>query len=155
MSPTHGRDGELWSGPRDKMPGPRRPPLRRGKWVGTQNRTSGSFLAGPLDRTLGPHPATKGELVSGRATGRQDPTLKPRKRLGSRPRDRTLGPHPRLGGNSGWNPVGVTRGDPGQPSFSASSGPSKQELFSLRALSHALTIFSSFRVLQRVPCDLG
>ena len=93
MSPTHGRDGELWSGPRDKTPGPRRPPLRRGKWVGTQNRTLGPFLAGPLDRTLGPHPATKGELVSGRATGRQDPTLKPRGRLGSRPRGRTLGPY--------------------------------------------------------------
>ena len=85
-------------------------PLQGGNWVGTQNRTSGPFLAGHRDRTLGLHPSTEGELVSGRGTGRQDPTLKPRGRLGTGPRDRTLGPHPAVeeGTRAGTPWVGET-----------------------------------------------
>ena len=86
------------------------PPPKGGNWVGTQNRRSGPFLAGHRDRTLGLHPATEGELVSGRGTGRQDPTMKPRGRLGSGPRDRTLGPHPAVeeGTRAGTPRVGET-----------------------------------------------
>ena len=106
-----------------------------GQDAGSPPRNRGRTCVGTRNRTSGPHLEAERETRVG-APGQDS---------GSPPRGR--------GGNSGWNPAGGR--DPGQPSFSKSSGPCKPELFSLRARSHALTIFSSFRVLQSVPCDLG
>lgn len=134
MSPSHGRDGELWSRPRDKTPGPRRRPPRGGNGSGPRTERRVPSLRDPRDKDAGSPPRNRGRTCVRDQRNRTSGLG----RLRSRPQDRTLGPHPRgRGGNSGWNPVGGSRVDPGQPSSSVSSGLSKPELFSLRALTHA------------------
>lgn len=153
VPPLHGRDGELWSEPRYKTPGPRRPPPR-GELGRDPEQDIGSLPCGTPGQDAGSPPFNRGRTCVGTRNRTSGPHLEAERetRIGT-PGQNSGSPPRGRGGNSGWNPVGGR--DPGQPSFSKSSGPCKPELFSLRALSHALTIFSSFRVLQSVPSDLG